>query len=336
MEKGRCTAEDVARAAGVSMMTVSRAMNGRPGLGKDTKARVIEAAERLGYRPSKAARTLASRRSSSLGMVMPDIANPFFSTLAKAAIDVARAAGRSVFVMNTDEDSSMEMDAIEELRGEEIDGVIVAGSRLSDARLLEAVAPFGAAVLVNRNCSRGSASPRIGCVNVDDRRGAAEALAYLASSGRRRIGLLTGPRTASGTKRRLAGYRDGLARAGLAYDGDRVERCVPTAEGGASAAAALIARCPELDAIMAYNDLAAIGVLRAMEEAGRSVPGDVAVMGNDDIPYAALVRPALSTVRADIARLGAEAMTLLLAISEGGDVPEFASQIPSIVARESA
>jgi LacI family transcriptional regulator len=332
MKSSRCTAEDVAREAGVSIMTVSRAMSGRPGLGKETKARVLAAAERLGYRPSKVARALASRGSSSLGIVLPDIANPFFSIIAKAAIDVARAEGRSVFVMNTDEDPALELAAIEELRCEDIHGVIVAGSRLSVPRLKEAVSPFWTAVLINRDLS----GIRRGSANIDDRGGTAGAIAYLASKGRRRIGLLAGPKIATGSRRRLAGYADGLERSGLAQDESLIERCVPTLEGGAAATKALVARAPKIDAILAYNDIAAIGALRALEELGRRVPSDIAVMGTDDIPYAALVRPSLSTVGADIPLLGASAMSLLLRLGEDEEAESPAPQIPRIIVRESA
>jgi len=331
MASKRCTVDDVARAAHVSSMTVSRAMNGMPGLGAETRKRVLEAAERLGYRPSKVARALASRRTSTLGIVLPDMTNPFFAILAKAATDVARSVRKSVFIMNTDEDPALEIAAIDSLHGEEIAGVIVVGSRLPEAKLLEAVSSFRSAVLVNRDCS----GPGLGCVNVEDREGAAMAIEYLASTGRRRIGLVAGPRMATGARRRIAGYRDGLERRSLPYEPSLVERCVPTIEGGAVATRELVARARGIDAILAYNDLVAIGVLRALEEAGLSVPGDIAVMGTDDMPYAALVKPALSTVRADIPRLGADAMRLLLALGGEGELVAYPPQQPRIVIRES-
>jgi LacI family transcriptional regulator len=332
MKDGRCTAEDVALAAGVSIMTVSRAMSGRPGLGAGTKERVLKAAAQLGYTPSKVARALASRRGTSLGIVLPDIANPFFSILAKAAIDVARSSGRSVFVMNTDENPALELAAIEELRSEEIHGVIVAGSRLPVAKLREAVSPFWTAVLVNRELT----GPRHGSVNVDDRKGTVEAIAYLASKGRRRIGLLAGPKIATGSHRRIAGYGDGLEQNGLVLDPELIERCVPTLEGGAAATKALLERAPGIDAILAYNDIAAIGALRALEELGVPVPSDIAVMGTDDIPYAALVKPSLSTVGTDIPLLGASAMSLLLKLGDDEKTASPPPQIPRIVLRESA
>ena len=332
MKSDRCRAEDVARAAGVSIMTVSRAINGRPGLGSETRRRVLEAAERLRYRPSKAARALASRRGSTFGIVMPDVANPFFAILAKAAIDAARTAGRNVFIMNTDEDPELELGAFDSLLGEDIGGVIIIGSRLPEARLFEAISGFGAVVLVNRECS----GPGRGSVNVDDREGAAEAIAYLAAKGRGRIGILAGPRIATSAKLRLAGYREGLERSGLAFDPTIVEHCIPRIEGGEIATRALIERAPRIDAILAYNDLVAIGALRALEAMGRSVPGDIAVMGTDDVPYAQIVRPSLSTVHSDIPRLGTDAMALLLSLSCGEEPRLVPTQRPSLVIRDSA
>ncbi len=312
-------------------MTVSRAMRGVPGLSEETRKRVLKAAERLGYHPSTAARALATRCSTSLAIVMPDMANPFFAILAKAATDVARSAGRSVFIMNTDEDPALELAALESLKAEQIAGIIVAGSRIPESRLHEAVADFKTVVLINRDCS----GPARGCVNVLDREGAAKAVEYLASTGRRRIALIAGPRNAAGARRRLAGYRDGLRRRGLAFDSSCIVSGTPTIEGGSIAAHTLLTRISGIDAILAYNDLVAIGALRALEERGISVPRDVAVMGTDDVPYAAITKPALSTVRADIPRLGADAMRLLLALEGGEKAAPVEPQVPTIVIRES-
>ncbi|MGA2545979.1 MAG: LacI family DNA-binding transcriptional regulator [Rectinemataceae bacterium] len=332
MKKERCNVEDVAIAAGVSSMTVSRAINGLPGVGAEVRQRVLETAAGLGYRPSRVARGLAGRKTSTLGIVLPDMANPFFAILAKAATDVARSADKNVFVMNTDESPALERAALASLASEAIDGVIVAGSRLPSAGLVAAVSRFDAAVLVNRN----PAGPRVDAVNVDDRSGAVEAVAYLVAAGRRRVGFIAGPRASLSGRRRLAGYRWGLEAGGIRYDPALVERCVPTIDGGAEAVKSLLGRAASLDAILAYNDLAAIGALRALEDAGRAVPGDVAVIGADDVPYAALVRPALSTIRVDISALGRHAMSRLLALGEGRELEPAAAIVPELVLRESA
>jgi len=332
MERQRCTVEDVAIAAGVSTMTVSRAINDRPGVSSEVRRRVLETAADLGYRPSRVARGLASRKTSTLGIVLPDMANPFFAILAKAATDVARAADKNVFIMNTDEDPALEREALASLAGETIDGVIVAGSRLPKASLIAAISHFDAAVLINRE----SAGPRVDAVNVDDRAGAIEAIAYLIGKGRRRIGFIAGPRASLSGQRRLSGYRQGLKAAGIPIDPGLVARCVPNLDGGAAAARALLARDPSIDAMLAYNDLVAIGAMRALGESRRSVPSDVAVIGADDVPYASLVDPALSTMGVDISALGRSAMSRLLLLCEGRELEPSPWILPRLIVRESA
>jgi LacI family transcriptional regulator len=332
MERQSCTVEDVAMAAGVSTMTVSRAINDRPGVSAEVRRRVLETAASLGYRPSRVARGLASRKTSTLGIVLPDMANPFFAVLAKAATDVARAADKNVFIMNTDEDPELEREALDSLAGETIDGVIVAGSRLPKASLVTAVSRFDAAVLVNRV----SGGPRIDAVNVDDRSGAIRAIAYLVGRGRRRIGFIAGPRASLSGQRRLSGYMSGLKAAGLPPDPSLVARCVPNLDGGAEAARTLLSRDPSIDAILAYNDLVAIGAMRALGEARRSVPADVAVIGADNVPYASLVNPALSTMGVDISALGRSAMSRLLSLCDGEELEPSPLIRPELIIRESA
>ena len=142
-------------------MTVSRAMNGKPGLGAATRRRVLETAARLGYRPSRVARALASRKTSAIGIILPDMANPYFAILAKGASDIARTADKSLFIMNTDEDPDLEFSALASLHSDGIAGIILAGSRLPKARLLDAISPFAAAVLINRDCP-GSRAGNVG------------------------------------------------------------------------------------------------------------------------------------------------------------------------------
>lgn len=327
-----CTLEDVANAVGASAMTVSRAVNGRPGVGPELRSHILETAGSLGYRPNRIARGLASNRTSTLGIVIPDISNPFFSILVKGAIDVARAADKNVFIMNTDEEPALEKTALASLAGEAIDGVIVAGSRLSKAALEAAVSGFDAAVLINRP----SAGPHIDSISVDDKAGAMDAVAYLIGKGRRRIACIAGPKASVSGRRRLLGYRHGLEAGGLPFNPVLVERCTPTLEGGALALSSLIARVPSIDAVIAYNDVVAISAIQALMESGRSVPGDVAVIGSDDVPFASLVRPTLSTIRVDIAALGRIAMSRLLALGEGGELSPSPVISPELIVRESA
>ena len=332
MSGKRSTIDDVAKAAGVSLMTVSRAINGRPGVGEETRGRVLEIAARLGYRPDRRASALASRSSMAVGLVLPDMANPFFAILAKEATDVARGEGLNVFVLNTDEDPEREVSAYESLIEERIDGVLVAASRLSSPRLLAAMAHFPNSVLVNsRVHGRGILN-----LDVDDHGGMLAAMSYLLAKGRRKVAFAAGPKRSSSAGRRLAGYRQGLLRGGVEYDESIVVRGIPDIEGGERVAEILVGAAPDLDAVIAHNDIMAIGVMRGLASTGRRIPEDVAVIGVDDIPFAALVRPALSTVRVDIGELGRRAMSLLLAGREGREVDFDGLLATELVIRESA
>jgi DNA-binding LacI/PurR family transcriptional regulator len=328
----RCTLEDIAAEAGVSIMSASRAINGRPGVGSDLRRRVIDAAERLNYRPNRAARGLASNTTSTVGLILPDISNPYFSLLAKASTDVARAADKNVFILNTDEDPALEEEALASLAGEAIDGVLLAGSRLGPQALKRALEPFDSAVLINR-APQGTGADSI---LVDDAAGAADAMAYLARGGRTRIALISGPAASGSGKRRLAGYKAGLKAAGLDFEPLLVERCIPTLEGGAAAVRALLSRSRGIDAVLAYNDIVAIGAMRELLAAGFSVPEDIGVIGTDDVPYAALVRPSLTSLSADIPALGRSAMSRLLALIRGEPPGPCPLIRPRLVVRESA
>lgn len=332
MGKRRSTIADVAEAAGVSIMTVSRAVNGRPGVGEGTRDKVRAIAEGLGYRPDRRASALASRSSAALGIVFPDMANPFFAILAKAATDTARARGLNVFVMNTDESPTRELSAFASLHEERIEGIIVAGSRLSPTRLGAALEAFAGVVLVNNS----TIGPNIANVDVDDRSGMIQAVTHLLAKGRTRIAFAAGPRVSVSAQRRLAGYRTALAGGGLAFERRRVVKCTPDIEGGRGAAIAILGLDPDVDAIIAYNDITAIGVMRGLADSGRRIPEDVAVIGGDDIPYAALVRPSLSTLRVDIPLLGRTAMSVLLALRDGTPLAPVAALEPELIVRESS
>ena len=332
MSDERKTVEDVAKAAGVSLMTVSRAINGRPGVSETTRRTILEIADRMGYRPNRMARGLASRNTSTFGIVFPDMANPFFAILAKAATDMARLSNLAVFVMNTDEDPSLELAAYDSLIEERINGVIVSGSRLPRAKLLQAVSRFNAAALVNSDVH----GDRIVNIDVDDQAGVFAAVSYLISSGRKHIGFIAGPKESCSGRRRLAGFKAALQEHGMAFDVGAMERCVPNMAGGTAAIAALLERRPKLDAVVAYNDITAIGVLRGLADSGRSVPADLSIIGVDDIPYAALVRPALSTLRIDIPTLGGEAMRALIDLRDGKPAPVFSPLKLELVLRASA
>jgi LacI family transcriptional regulator len=330
---GRITMAHVAREAGVSLMTVSRVINNKEGVSQVTRERVQAVVERLDYHPSNIARGLVTKRTGTLGLVVPDIANPFFAEVARGAEYVAYNAGYNVFLCNTGEDIQRELDVLRSLEEKRVDGVVVCSSRLDDGELEEAVASHPAAVLVNRRLE----SDDVGIVVIDDVAGGQMATQHLLKAGHRSIGFLAGPPTSRSGHWRAVGYRAALAAAGAEYNSEWTRYCFPMVNGGREMARHLLSTHPELTALFCYNDLVAVGALQACADLDRTVPDDMAIVGFDDIPLAALVIPSLTTCRVLRYELGSEAMRLLLdkiddQSDEGSD--EIVLQ-PELVVRES-
>ena len=331
----RVTMADVAREVGVSMMTVSRVVNDKGDVSDATRNRVLTAIERLGYRPSSIARGLATRRTGTLGLVVPDVANPFFAELARGAEQVAYAEGYNVFLCNTDEDPRRELDMVNSLEEKRVDGIVLCSSRLDSDDLRAVVDAHPAAVLVNRRLN-GSGG-RVPAVLVDDVMGGRLATDHLVRQGHRAIGLLSGPQGSRSGRCRLQGYQAVLVEAGITPEDGWVVSCGPVADAGRDAAMGLLHQHPELTALVCYNDLVAVGVLRAADELSLKVPADLAVVGFDDIPLAALVTPALTTCHITRSELGARAVGLLLdQIRDPGARPEEITLEPRLIIRQSA
>jgi len=328
------TIADVAAAAGVSMMTVSRALNNKEGVSEATRQRILQIAQEMGYRPSGVARGLATQRTRTIGLVVPDIANPFFALIARGVENVARIHNYTIFLLNSDEDPDREIAILHSLWEQRVDGLILCSSRLEETRLTARLERFPHVVLVNRRLE--TAVPRLCTLNVADEQGARQAVDYFIAAGHTQIAFIAGPETSRSGRRRLQGYRQSLQAGGLPYRAELVRRCVPDTEGGYAAAAALLNQCPQVTAVFAYNDLTATGVLRAAADLGRRVPQDLAIIGVDDIPLASLVTPALSTLRIAKRELGARAMRLLTQLMSGAPLLEACHQliIPELLLRE--
>jgi LacI family transcriptional regulator len=310
----RITIKDVAREAGVSPQTVSRAINDKGEIRPETQERILRIAKRLGYRPNRIARSLATRRSRNVGLVVPDVSNPFFASVARGIEDAAQHAGYNVFLCNTDENAAREIQAIHSLEAQRVDGLLVCSSRLSERELNEVADRFEPLVLVNRRIDR----PQTGCVIVDDAKGMQQAVRHLLALGHRQIGLLAGPMQSHSGRERVKGYRQAMQAYGIRPPQDLWQiHCAPQLEGGEIAARQLLQRAPELTALVGYNDLVAIGALHACAEKGLRVPEDCAVVGCDDVLLAGLVSPALTTIHIPTYALGKQAMDLLLEMIEG-------------------
>ena len=328
----RVTITDVARLAGVSAMTVSRVINGRGDVRRETRQRVMRAIAQLEYSPSQAARSLTTHRSHTLGLLVPDITNPFFPAIVRGAEDVAWNEGYAVSLTNTVEDQERERSALEHFVRHRVDGLIVCSARLPDAVLGTLLGRHPACVLVNREPPPGATAS---CVEVDDALGTRLAFNHLVAAGRRTIGLLAGPLRSASSHRRRAGFRDGLEAAVMERSLDLVEDGEPGEDGGRSAMHKLLARRPDLDAVVCYNDVVALGALLALAESGRVVPADVAVVGCDDIRLAGLTVPPLTTLRTDTYALGRQAAELLFERIRGG-APRRIVLKPELVVRASA
>jgi LacI family transcriptional regulator len=328
----RVSIADVAREAGVSRQTVSRALNNKGEISDATLQRVRDVIQRLDYRPSSIARGLATRHTRTIGFIVPDIANAFFADIGRGADDCVHPAGYSLLLRNTAEDPEREGDLLRSLEQRSVDGVLFCSSRLSDECLAELVDRHEAIVLINRIV------PGCSSVCVDDALGAALRVEHLLRSGRRRIGLLTGTRTSHSGRERERGYREALAARGLAVDDGLMIRCAsPDIDNGYRAACVLLEAQPDVDGLICYNDLVAIGALRACADLGRLAPDDIAVTGADDILLARLVTPALTTVRSDRQAIGAAAARLLLdQLNDGGCRCQSLTVQPELIIRASA
>lgn len=335
MNKKRTTIADVARAADVSIMTVSRAVNDKPGVGPELRQRIMALAEEMGYRPNHIARGLATRQTATIGLVVPDIANPFFARIARGAEDAAFEAGYSLFLINTAEELPREQAALESLLQKEIDGIILCSSRLPSDELQESVSRFPAVVLVNRELP--TPLDNVAQLNVNDELGARLAVQHFVAQGRQRIAFVAGPATSLSGQRRFDGYRAALKAAGLGFDPELLEHCAPTTAGGSEAAGAILERRPKVDAMLAFNDLVAAGVIQACTDAAHDVPDKIAVIGFDDVPLAQVMRPQITTLHVNQPQLGRLAMQTLLATISGEDTVMPSYQLdPELIVRESA
>ncbi len=304
-------ARDVARLAGVSVSTVSRALAQAEHVSAETRERVAAAAVRLGYRPNPTARGLRMGRTQTLGLLVPDLENPYFASVTKGVQARARAAGYGLFVADSEEDAPTEPELVREF-SQRVDGVLLASPRSDDETLLRAVEGVPA-VLVSRDVEGLSS------VAVDDADGSAQALGHLHALGHRRIGVAAGPGNSWSGRRRV----DGLRAAAEQLDGVTLVELgsfPPYFSGGFAAADHAVAA--DVTGVVAFNDLMALGILDRLRGRGVRVPEDMSVVGFDDVPVATLVSPALTTVHVPRAGLGRRAVDLLVAALDPGSRTE--------------
>jgi len=323
---------DVARESGVSIFTVSAVINNKSHVGKNLRERVEAAIQKLNYRPNLIARSLIKQKTQTIGMIVPDIVNPFFPMVVRGAEDAAQKQGYNLLLCNSDDSLAKEEAAIEILLAKRVDGILLtkAAGEFSPSlrQMIEgANIPF---VLVMRTYPALTKD----AVVTDDYQGAYEAVCHLARSGRRRIGLISGPLKISNAKERWRGFRDALDQAKLPYDPELVVEGDYRIESGFRAGHALLSHRP--DGIYVANHLMTIGLLQAVEEMGLKCPEDFGLVSFDDYPWLGVFRPRLTTVELPKHQLGSEAAELLIK-RIGGDQgkPVLKKLSPELRIRES-
>ena len=299
---------DVARESGVSIFTVSAVVNNKSHVGKNLRERVENAIRKLNYRPNLIARSLIKQKTQTIGMVVTDIANPFFPMVVRGAEDAAQRHGYNLLLCNSDDILEKEEKALELLLSKRVDGILLtkaAGDLRPSLRQMikEVNVPF---VLVMRTFPSLTKDAVIN----DDYQGAYEAVRHLARAGRRRIGLISGPMKISNAKERWRGFRDALEAEKLPYDPQLVVEGDYRIESGFRAGHAMLSHRP--DGIYVANHLMTIGLLKAADEIGLMCPEDFGLVSFDDYPWLGVFRPRLTTVELPKHQLGSEAAELLI------------------------
>ncbi len=331
------TMRDVAIRSGVSVSTVSRVMTGAVPVDPVTADRVREAITDLGYRPNLVARSLRRQATQTIGLLVPDNSNPFFAEVARAIEDAGFAEGYSVVLCNSDLSPLKQETYIDALLAKRVDGLILASSGLiptddgQDA--VEGILAAGAPCVV---VDRGLGEMPVDQVLVDNDRGGYLAGRHLLELGHRRIACLAGPSELTPSAGRFVGFSRALAEAGLSIEPHCLVRGDGRPDGGAAAIGTLLAQGIDVSAIFAFNDQMATGAIGALQRAGLRVPHDISIVGFDDIPLAAAIYPALTTIAQPVAELGKLGVRLLLDRIARRDAPYQRVLLPTrLVVRES-
>ena len=331
-EQGTRSLRDVAELAGVSEATASRALRDTRNVGFELRERVLLAAKKLNFTPNPHARALASATDASVGIVVHDISDPYFSEIVRGALEGAAQSGRMLLICNTYRDPQRELAYIRHFRAQRVEALLLAGSGDGEAgtRIEVEIREFerggGRAVLMGRYQTARNA------IMADNIGGARQMADHLVELGHRRIAVIAGPGGLTGS--RLSGFLGRLEALGVELPAERVRVGEFTRDGGKTAAVELLDSARDLTAIFALSDVMAIGVLAALRERGIKVPGDISVGGFDDIPMAQDLQPPLTTVSVPMVDMGRRAFAVALS-RRGDEAPRFKRLPTALVVRES-
>jgi LacI family transcriptional regulator len=302
------TIYDVAREANVSMATVSRVVNGNPNVKPTTRKKVLDAIERLGYRPNAVARGLASKKTTTVGVIIPDISSIFFAELARGIEDIATMYKYNIILSNSDQNKEKELHLLNTMLGKQVDGIVFMGGNITEEHVEEFKrSPVPIVLAATMEESKQTPS-----VNIDYKQAAFDAVKGLLDKGHTDVAFVTGPlHDLINQQEKLAGYREALDSAGQAYQEDLVVEGDYSYDSGIEAYEKL-AELPKLpSAVFVASDEMALGVIHGAQDAGKSIPDHLEVVGFDNTRLATMVRPQLTTVVQPMYDIGAVAMRLL-------------------------
>jgi len=327
------TLDDIAKISGFSKSTVSRVLRGAPNVKPSTKKKIKEVAKKLGYTPNVVARSLRSRKTSTLGVVIADICNPFFPSVVRGIEDTARKEGYHIILCNTDEKYEREKEAIDTLIQKRVDGLLVAPVQKKIDDLLELTRHKIPLVLIGRHLDPFE----IDYVISNDVKGAFTATDYLIKKGHKRILFINGPPWISSARERMAGYKKALLENTIKFDANLVKEDALKMEDGYRVAKKAILSRLDFTAVFAFSDIVAFGVIKALKEKRYKIPDDVAVVGYDDIDFGVSAEVPLTTVHIPKYRLGVEGMRLLKKRIDGEvNEPQKVILDTKLIIRESA
>jgi DNA-binding LacI/PurR family transcriptional regulator len=323
--------KDIARMAGVTHSTVSRALRNSPLVNQDTVARIQRIAREAGYRTSAAARSLVTRRSDTVGVVVTNIADPFVAGVVSGIEETAGQHGLSVFLANSNAEPEREVRVARKFEEQRVDGIIVTSSRVG-ARYVPLLAHMQVPIVLLNNQHPGQYAHSVMIAN---REASREVTRHLISLGHRRIAYLGDRHGYQSDTERFAGYRDALREARIRFQPSLVVHGDGKPEGAETAAAGLFALPEPPTAIFCYNDMSALGALRRIRALGLRVPEDISIAGFDDLFFSQFLNPPLTTVRQPLRHLGNLAMDTLLKIF-AGEPSEIDIKVPGeLIVRES-
>ena len=310
------TIKDVAHAAGVSLATVSRVMNNGPKVGEQTRARVKKIMEEMGYRPNANARALVTQRSASLGVVVAELLDPFFATLAHGIETVTRQHNVQILMCAGSIEKVTELKAIETLMEHQVEAMVVHSKALDDDTLINFARHIPGFVLINRYI------PEIGnrCVWLDNVAVGRSMAEHMIKNGHRDIAVVSSQYQIVDPSQRIEGIRQAFEEAGLSLPQSHIECSTPDQEGGEKAMQNLLAKGIDFTGLLAYNDAMASGAMTMLQDHHISIPSQVSVIGCDDVLLAKYCRPKLTTLRYPIEMMAAKAAELALSYA-GGEKP---------------